>query len=486
MKNSLKITGITGCALMLSCSGEVAQASNLGIDPTLQNQFRVTEFATGLDFPTGLVKLTDGSLLVGTTQGRNFFDANSTGQLVRLQDTNGDGVAEKTILYDGAIAGNKLPGGISGIRAVNDYLFVTTFGTGHDRISVFQQGADLSANSLTFKGSLDFTFPVNRYQATSSLAVRQTQAQQFELFFNLGASVNNLATPSGSISISGQNGIALPTTTLTGDSIYKLPLSIESNLTIGAPTLVATGLRNAAALEFDKKTGDLYIGENGIDSITNAALYQSLTTDELNRLTAAELDNLTVKNFGFPAYGEKYGSPGIFVDGEGQIVSRSSSFSNPLTTFQPIDTPLPGSQSTGVATLAFAPTAFPDGLNDGLFIGFFGRFVYQPGDDLKNPLVYYDLKTNSYSHFLSTNRPGGSFGHFSSLLSTPDSLFATDIGAGSGLLFFSPGSGLGKVYQIQATQTAQAVPEPFTIVGTLIGGTAALRMRKKLKDGNKA
>ena len=26
-----------------------------------------------------------------------------------------------------------------------------------------------------------------------------------------------------------------------------------------------------------------------------------------------------------------------------------------------------------------------------------------------------------------------------------------------------------------------AVPEPFTIIGTLVGGTAALRMRKKLK-----
>ena len=31
-----------------------------------------------------------------------------------------------------------------------------------------------------------------------------------------------------------------------------------------------------------------------------------------------------------------------------------------------------------------------------------------------------------------------------------------------------------------------AVPEPFTIVGTLIGGTAALRMRKKLKSNEKA
>jgi hypothetical protein len=31
-----------------------------------------------------------------------------------------------------------------------------------------------------------------------------------------------------------------------------------------------------------------------------------------------------------------------------------------------------------------------------------------------------------------------------------------------------------------------AVPEPFTIVGTLVGGTAALRMRKKLKSSDKA
>ncbi len=31
-----------------------------------------------------------------------------------------------------------------------------------------------------------------------------------------------------------------------------------------------------------------------------------------------------------------------------------------------------------------------------------------------------------------------------------------------------------------------SVPEPFTIVGTLVGGTAALRMRKKLKSTAKA
>jgi hypothetical protein len=37
----------------------------------------------------------------------------------------------------------------------------------------------------------------------------------------------------------------------------------------------------------------------------------------------------------------------------------------------------------------------------------------------------------------------------------------------------------------RANIVATAVPEPFTIIGTLVGGTAALRMRKKLKSAGK-
>jgi hypothetical protein len=36
-----------------------------------------------------------------------------------------------------------------------------------------------------------------------------------------------------------------------------------------------------------------------------------------------------------------------------------------------------------------------------------------------------------------------------------------------------------------ATGPSTSVPEPFTIVGTLMGGAAALRMRKRLKATNK-
>lgn len=47
-------------------------------------------------------------------------------------------------------------------------------------------------------------------------------------------------------------------------------------------------------------------------------------------------------------------------------------------------------------------------------------------------------------------------------------------------------SGIFNTFQINATAVATtAVPEPFTIIGTIIGGTAAFRLRKKLRDIDK-
>lgn len=57
-------------------------------------------------------------------------------------------------------------------------------------------------------------------------------------------------------------------------------------------------------------------------------------------------------------------------------------------------------------------------------------------------------------------------GYFSTSNSFPNSTIGNSYGAGS----------------FTANQTTTtAVPEPFTIIGTLVGGSAALRMRKKLK-----
>jgi hypothetical protein len=41
---------------------------------------------------------------------------------------------------------------------------------------------------------------------------------------------------------------------------------------------------------------------------------------------------------------------------------------------------------------------------------------------------------------------------------------------------------VGGSYNATAVAPTTSVPEPFTVIGTLVGGTAALRMRKKLTD----
>ena len=76
--------GLTG-----SAAGEIALSDDPRIDA---NDFRVTAFATGLGAPFGMLEQSDGSLLVGETLG-NFADP-TQGRLVRLIDTNGDGVAD--------------------------------------------------------------------------------------------------------------------------------------------------------------------------------------------------------------------------------------------------------------------------------------------------------------------------------------------------------------------------------------------------------
>src|SRR5687768_2283132 len=55
--------------------------------------FRVTTFATGLNFPLGMQRLEDGSYLVPTSRPATSFE-DSTGQLLRLVDEDGDGAAD--------------------------------------------------------------------------------------------------------------------------------------------------------------------------------------------------------------------------------------------------------------------------------------------------------------------------------------------------------------------------------------------------------
>jgi hypothetical protein len=63
-----------------------------------------------------------------------------------------------------------------------------------------------------------------------------------------------------------------------------------------------------------------------------------------------------------------------------------------------------------------------------------------------------------------------------------------DVDGGDNVLNFPSGidASLASVSYIPTASSSTAVPEPFTIIGTIMGGTAAMRMRKKLKSSTKA
>ena len=88
-----------------------------GVNPS---DFRMTTFASGLNYPVGMVELSDGSVIVAVSNGGSFFGSDS-GSLIRLADTDDDGVAdEQNILAD------DVPGGrLSSLRMIDDLIFAT-------------------------------------------------------------------------------------------------------------------------------------------------------------------------------------------------------------------------------------------------------------------------------------------------------------------------------------------------------------------------
>jgi len=395
------------------------------------SDFRITTFATGLNYPTGAIRLNDGSLLVGTstTTGTGNFFNNSVGEIVRLVDSNSDGVSDsRSTIFSG------LPGGISGISQAGNLIFATSFESGSQRISVLQQRAN-TQDQLDIIGSLNFKFPENPLHVSTASTVKDLGAGKYELFFNVGSQFNSVASTTPVGSTSSEFGLD---TSLEADSIYRISIDNSSNNPVFTNLeKIAAGLRNAAGLALQSGSGDLYFVDNGIDGLSDATIPES--PDELNLLNAANIGG-TVEDYGFSNNYIQYRT-GTEI-GSGSVPS--------LALFQPIPDPIDPnteSRSEGANGLAFAPPAFPNGLNNGIFVGFFGSFA-PPNQE--NPVLYYDLATGKYFPFIDSNQTG--VGYPIGLLSTNDSLFVSDFASDSNLFV---GQGDGVIYQIQA------VPVPF-------------------------
>lgn len=396
------------------------------VDPA---DFRSTTFASGLNNPFSMQTLADGSLLVGTSTGSSF---GSAGQLLRLVDADEDGVADD----GGTVLFTNLAPRVTSVRLAGELVFVNSAGSA---ITVLRQGAT-PATPYTLVGSINFTYPSGFEHVTHTLAVRPTPDQpgKYDVFFNLGAATNADET-TALIPISG-----LLTGNLAGDAIHMFtvddtgPSPVFSNL-----TQIATGVRNPGGLAFHPVTGDLYFSENGIDGLIDRN--EPLSADELNIIAAADIGG-AIEDFGFPdnyieyRTGNEIGSGGI----------------DPLYAFQPLPDPLGGAdlESEGPVEIAFAPTSFPAGLNNGVFVTFHGKGSVGTANE-ENPLVFASLAESHYFHIISNQEPA--VGPMDTILATADSIFVADF----------RGSGAGAIYQIQVVAEPEPGNEPPQVVAPI-------------------
>lgn len=393
------------------------------------NHFRVTTFASGLSFPLGMAELSDGSLLVTVVQNASFSSGTNPGRLLRLTDTNNNGIADNagTILY------SNLSPSLTAVRVVDNLVFV--MGRPYP-ITVLRQGAT-PASPLTLAGRLLFTYPSGwTMHQHSELLVRKTPGftNRYDVFFQVGAE-NNFAATTRTATLTNEN-IPGASGTLAGDSIHRITI-IDEGATLSATNLtqIASGTRNAAGFTFHPVTGDFYFEDNGIDGLVDSN--EPLSADELNSIARTNLGG-PVEFFGFPSNYTLYRSNTI-VGGAGL---------QPLIAFQPLPNPINGRESEGANQIAFAPPGFPDGLNTGIFLGFHGKYSNAGTANEENPVVYADPATGNYFHFILGQQPG--IGHLDGLLATRDSLFVADLVTTGNL---SSGLNAGAIYQIKSLVT---------------------------------
>jgi glucose/arabinose dehydrogenase len=452
---------VIGFVLALVCSRSFVHAGRCAAQPpTLalarpqdQSRFRVTTFATGLSFPTSMTTLADGSLLVAESAGSMLWTS-TTSRLVRLVDTNADGVADGPPQV--LAGGSDLPGMVTSVRRVGGLVVALSSQTARESITFWRTGASPSS-PLTAVGRLAFSFPTGTAEfghTTYALAARPaiSDPTSVEVYFNVGARGNSESTPMGvtvGLAASGTS-IQFQHSQLAADSVHRIVVGdAEEGFTVSTPVQIARGLRNAAGMAFDA-AGNLCLQDNGIDTPGNPNV--SFSADEFNRIPAASLGQ-TVYDFGFAETYIRY-SDGVLVENSPPNADAVA----PLIAFRPID----GRKSEGAVEIAFAPASFGEDFSTGCFVAFHGIGGLSGTANTENPVVFADPSNGSYFHFVDNQL----LGHPNGLLATADSLFVSDLswtGSVDGAVDGVPPDMAGVIYQITA------VPEPSSIVFVVSG-----------------
>lgn len=464
------VVAIVGGAVGASCSLGVPLTPTFA-RPIDRARLSIVPFATGLANPTSMAELADGSLLVATSNGAQTWIAHdlfgsTSGALVRLVDTNGDGVA------DGApqvLASAGLPGLVTSVRRVGNLVVALSAQSGGPAITAWRTGTTPS-DPLTAAGKLSFSFPNGWEHTTYALAMRPAAAGGIEIYFNVGSKVNNAATSaSETVGLSASGGASFVGTSgavqMVGDSIQRVVVNdTGTSLTVAAPVPIATGLRNAAGMTFDG-AGNLWFEDNGIDNPAN--LSASLSADTLHVISASLL-GVTVPNFGFAASYVDYAT--------GAMVGPLAGVTPPVADFRPIG----GEKSEGAVELAFAPSSFPDDLAGGIFVPFSGAWNAGGPANTENPVLWVDPATGRSFHFIENQI----MGHPNGVLATSSAIFLSDLnftGAMVGTVDGIAADRGGVIYRIAPL----AVPEPSSAVTGLMAiacgiGIVRARSRRRL------
>jgi hypothetical protein len=421
-------------------SGRAGLINSNAVDPSL---FNLSVFASGLPFPAGVHPLADGSVLVQTSPDYGY----AAGQLLSFDSAGGGG---GTVYTAGAL------GLMTGSAQVGNYYAIgndsSEIGPGGDHsITLLQPGASSGA-PMSVAATFELNYPTPWDHENVGIAAEPTPGVpgSWDLILNVGSQYDNIATPSGSqITLTGTGFSSIPATiSLSGDSLYKITID-ESGAqpAVTSVTQVATGIRNVFGMTFDS-AGNLWFSDNGMDYLPPGSTQptpppgEPPQADELDFLSASQLDSGTPVNYGFPNCYIQYAwgnIPGVPV-GSGCV--------QPVVAFQPVTDASGIHQLKGVTQIALAPPTFPTGFNDGIFIGFTG----DGGPNDNAGMAYYDFGTGLYTQFIESTDVDNIIG----LASTANALYFTD-------------TGTGNVYELSA-----AAPEPGTAITALSALLAAL------------
>jgi len=129
-----RLSLLAACLVSLAAADPAAAQFAIGGDPRVNpNDFRITTFTSGLNFPTGMVQLSDGSILIATSNPTGSY-FNSSGTLLRFVDANGDGVADGPgqVMYTDPV------GVWTDLRVAGNLVFVTSAKQNAGRITILR------------------------------------------------------------------------------------------------------------------------------------------------------------------------------------------------------------------------------------------------------------------------------------------------------------------------------------------------------------